>query len=263
MDIEEYWQENKTFVTRVGLGALGFLIGLGVVSRTVGRDLDNARTQQATMLRKLKSLQDEAFPTEALDLAEEDHRQLESAALALRGRVQFEPRAQFRDAAATATPASYLSTVTEVRERIFPEAVRSNVEIEPGLGLPELSPTRAEELERTLEGLDALEQVLEIAIEERVGEIDKLKIRIDPDLFGRHGVGVLERTRVDLRMRGDNGPILRTLARTQAVAGRALMIEKLEMSASRERPDEVRLECTFVVGRVAEQLGLSDSGGQG
>ena len=260
MDLEEYWQENKPFVTRVGVGALAFLIGLGFVSRGVGADLEDERRLLVTKQRELDALRRDGFSADSLEEAEIDHEQLLAAAESLRERVAFRPRGDFAEAAQRATPASYLGAVTAVRERVFPRAGRRNVEIDPTLGLPEISPTRPEELERTLEGLDALEQVLDLAIEEGVDEVDKLRIRIDPDLFGRRGVGVLERTRVELRLRGDNGPVLRTLARTQTDLAQPLLIEKLEASASRERPDQVRLECTLVVARVADELGAVEEG---
>lgn len=260
MDLEEYWQENKSFVTRVGLGALAFLIGVGFVSRSVGKDLSRAKSKLNSEQRKLRSLQRDGFEDGALDAAEADHRALLAAASELGRRVNFTPRPEFAASAALATPASYLGQVTAVRERLFPAAARNNVSIDPSLGLPDQSPTRAEEIERILEGLDALEQLLELAVEEGVGEIDKLRLRVDPDLFGKRGVGTLETTRIEFRMTGTNGPVLRSLARSQGPDGRRLQFEKLEISSSRDNPDEVRAVGTIAVARVAaDLLASSDS----
>lgn len=258
MDLEEYWQENKTFLNRVGLGAAAFLIGISFVSRSVGKELSREQGRLRAAEGRLRSLQRDGFESGALDAAETDHRELLAAADDLGRRVQFTARPGFLEAIRAANPAGYLGQVTAVRERLFPKAVRNNVSIETTLGLPESSPTRAEEIERTLEGLDALEQLLDLAVEEGVDELDKLRIRVDPDLFGKRGVGSLETTRVEFRMTGTSGPVLRALARSQGPGGRRLQLEKLAITSTRDRPDEVRAVGTIVAARVADELLASD-----
>ena len=100
--------------------------------------------------------------------------------------------------------------------------------------------------------------MLDLAVEEGVDELDELRIRVDPDLFGKRGVGSLETTRVEFRMTGTSGPVLRALARSQGPGGRRLQLEKLAITSTRDRPDEVRAVGTIVAARVADELLASD-----
>lgn len=250
MDLEEYWQENKSFVAQVAGGLLLFLIGLAIVQKTVGSEFRSVRREIGSAESKLRKLKSEGYDRSALDRIKDDHEGLNAAVAELRERVRFQAREEFRTAPGSATPSAYLSAVTEVRERLLPAAGRRGVTIDPTLGLPDLSPTRPDEIERHLEALDLIERVLSLCIQEGVREVPRLRIRLDPGLRGRKGVGLIERTKVELDLRGDNAAILRVLARTQRGA-EPLAIESLEMDANRQRPDEARAQVTLLTPRIA------------
>jgi hypothetical protein len=253
MDIEQYWQRNRRFVLQVAGGLLVFLMLNLFLSRTLGRDLRRAEGERATQTAKLRRLKSEGHPAAHRDLAQADFDALSGAIAAFTGRVDFEPSSEYEDALENLTPGAYLSAVTRVRDGLLMRASRADVDLESSLGLPEISPTRPEEIERTLEALDAIERVASLAIDAGVERIDKIKIRLDPGLFGRRGKGALERTRIDLRLLGANGPLLRALLATQRPLDprhKALMIETMQAVPERDRPDELRIELTVVVTRL-------------
>jgi hypothetical protein len=253
MDLEEYWQENKSFVAQVAGGLFVFLIGLAVVQKTVGAEYRSVRREIVSAESKLRKLKTEGYDRSALDRIKADHAALDAALVDLRERVRFEAREDFRAEPGQATPSAYLSAVTQVRERLLPAAGRKGVTIDPTLGLPELSPTRPDEIERHLEALDLIERVLGLCIEEGVREVPRLRIRLDPGLRGRKGVGLIERTKVEIDMRGENAAILRVLARSQRGPS-ALAIESIEMDANRQRPDEARAQVTLLTPRIANPI---------
>lgn len=257
MDIEQYWQRNRRFVLQVAGGLLGFLVLNLVISRTVGSDLRRSQGELASQRAKLQRLSADGFGAAERNSAEEDHQALGRAIAELAARVEYAPGSELAAAIAKPTPASYLSSVARVREELLQRASRADVEIEPGLGLPEISPTRPEEIGRTLEALDAIERVARAGIEAGITRLDKLKIRLDPGLYGRRGSGALERTHVDLRLTGDNAAVLATLLATQRPAGpgqRALMIDSAKATPERDRPEELRLEVTLVLARLYDPV---------
>ena len=257
MDIEQYWQRNRRFVLQVAGGLLGFLVLNLVLARTVGSDLRKSQGEQASQRAKLQRLTNDGFGAADRRSAEEDHVALGLAIADFAARVEYAPGPELAAAIAKPTPASYLSSVARVREELLQQASRSDVELEQSLGLPEISPTRPEEIGRTLEALDAIERVARAGIEAGITRLDKLKIRLDPGLYGRRGEGALERTHVDLRLSGDNAAVLATLLATQrpsAPGQRALMIDSLKATPERDRPEELRLELTLVIARLYDPV---------
>jgi hypothetical protein len=253
MDIEQYWQRNRRFVLQVAGGLLVFLVLNLFLARTVGRELRRAEGERASQTSKLRRLKSEGHPAAHQDLAEADFKALNQSIADFTARVDFEPDDAYKAALANPTPGAYLNAVTSVRDELLLRASRADLELESSLGLPEISPTRPEEIERNLEALDAIERIATAAIEAGVTRLDKIKIRLDPGLFGRRGKGALERTRIDLRLTGANGPLLRTLLATQRplkANHKALMIESFQAVPERDRPDELRIELTLVVARL-------------
>lgn len=249
MDLEEYWQENKSFVAQVAGGLLVFLIGLAVVQKTVGAEYKSQRRAVISAESDLRKLKSSGFDRNALDRIKADNKALNSAVASLRERLRFEVRDDFKATGRTVSAGDYLTAVTAVRERLLPAAGRKGVTIDATLGLPELSPTRPDEIERHLEALDLIERVLTACIDEGVREIPRMRIRLDPGLRGRKGLGRIERTKIEIEMRGDNATILRVLARTQR-EGTPLALDSLEMDANRQRPDEARAQVTLLAPRV-------------
>ncbi len=252
MDIEAYWQENRSFVLGVGAGLLAFLIGRAVIARTVGADLRQANSKVASAEGALRRLAREGFSTDTIDNIERDNDALREALERLRPLVDFQARPDFTAEDGRVTPAIFLGAAARLREELRPAAGRANVALDETLGLPEQSPTREDELARHLLALDQIEHLVRIAIDERMDEIKRLRIRLDPGLRGR-GTGRIERTRIDARLVGNNLSLLETLRRLQSeprMKGEQALVESFELSSLRENPDDGQLDLVLVVASV-------------
>jgi len=164
--------------------------------------------------------------------------------------VRFSSRPEFRDPNEPTTPERYLNAVARVRDALLPAAGRANVLLDPSFGLPEISPTREDELERYLDGLDLVDRVLTLAIDEGVSEVRSVRIRLDPRLGSKDGTGSIERTRVQFDLRGGDLAVLRVLERAGAELAQPLVMDELEMEPMRGTSDQARAQVTYLVPRV-------------
>ncbi len=249
MDLNEYWQENKRFVLTVLGGGLVFLIATQVIDPVIGDDLRSTRRTRDSVQRELKEsrylardLANARTQNEALAVARDDLAQY----------VGYPTREEFQlDRSRGSAGNQYFDAVTRVREDLLRRAGRRNIRLAQDLGLPTLAPTRDDEIARHLDALDLIERVVNLCIDERVERVDKIEIKIDPGLHGRHGVGTVEKTRVKMKMTGASAPMLRVIAATQSPeVGPSILIEEIEIIPERTKTDEVRLEVTFLAPRL-------------
>ncbi|MEW6072485.1 MAG: hypothetical protein AB1726_07830 [Planctomycetota bacterium] len=249
MSLDDYWQENKRFVVTVGGGLVAFLAGYLVIDGRYEGDITAAK---GTITRSERELRADLYSESDLAAARAENEALRAAMTTLEGAVGFRPRAEFvLDPALGSFPNQYLRALTQVREDLLPRANRVNLAIDPGLGMPQLSPTRDEEIVRCLEALDVIETVATIAIEARVKRIEKIAIRLDPGLSSRNGLGDVERTKVSFELRGSSLALTRVLAATQRPRdGRVLFVDELETSPSRTKDDEVQMVLTLIIARL-------------
>ena len=93
------------------------------------------------------------------------------------------------------------------------------------------------------------------------GRLEKIQIKLDPGLLSRAGLGSVERTRIQLTVTGASGSLTSFLGRTQRPRdGRVLHVEDVEMIPSRNKKDEVRLDLTVVLARLADVGATGDEG---
>lgn len=251
MDLNEYWQENKRFVTLVALGLLVFLVAQLSLKSTYQGGLNEAKLSISAMQRGLRNTMHTASQR---DEAQRQNDELRAAVEALSEIVEFQARPDFRlDPAQGSGSNQYLRALTRVRDDLIPRANRANLEIEDGLGMPRLSPTREEEIERYLEALDVIDTIVRYAIDTRVQRLDRIQIRLDSDLSSHRGLGRIERTRVHFTLTGSSLAMTRLLTRTQRGGdGRVLHIDELELTTSRNKDDELRLELGVLIARLHE-----------
>ena len=248
MNLEAYWQENRTFVLRVAGGFVLFLVALLIIDSTVGGDVAAQRRLVTSAQSKLNQ---PSFTSADEQRAREDNRALLDLLAELEQRVDFAPREGFRPKSAAVTAGRYLDAVANVRMSLLPLARRRGMVLDPTLGLPEQSPTREEELARYLDGLDLVDRLVRVAVELGVERIEKVRIRLDPGLFGREGLGYVERTRVEFSASGRSAPLLALMQRLARLPGQPLFVDSAALEASRQRADEARLELVLLAPRVA------------
>lgn len=252
MDFNDYWQENKRFVTTVAGLAVFFLAGRWALAETFTSDLTAA---QGSISRSRRGLGEAMFTATDRAQAEGENESLRAAVEQLEQAVEFEPRPEFRlDPAGGSSQNQYQRAVSRVRDDLLLRANRANLKLDAGLGMPKLSPTREAEIERYLEALDVIDAAIRLAIDAHVQRVDKIQIRLDPGLSSRTGLDRIEETKVELTMIGDSLALTRFLARTQRPAegekGRVLRIGSAELVPSRSKDDELRLDATLIIARL-------------
>ncbi len=250
MDLSDYWQENKRFVLTVASGAVVFLMGLYVVDSVYGADLNAARSAEA---RHKRDLRQAMYTRAAQTEAEEELAQLQAAADQLAEFVVFQPRDEFMlRSGGTSASSQFHQVVGRLRDDLLPAAARLNLRLERTLGLPKLTPTQEGSIERHLHALDVIERVARSAMEHRADRMEDLSIKLDPSLGSRAGVGRVERTKVEMTLRGGSLALTRVLADLQRGDLGTLLVDKFEIVPSRNNPDDARLDLTLVVCRMHE-----------
>lgn len=249
MDLNDYWQENKRFVLTVVAGLIVFMIGEMMISSFIKDELDSKKRTLGNIQRELK---ESRYKARDLTQARTENQALRETTETLVGAVAFQPRDLFRaDPARGSLGNQYFAAVTTVRDDLLREAGRAGIRIVPDIGLPALAPTRDDELERHLDALDLIERVLRIAIREGVERVDRIQIKLDTKLHAKGGVGLVERTKVEMKMSGDSAPMLRLIAATQTPSfGPSILIDAQEMVPERLKTDEAKLNITFLAPRV-------------
>lgn len=253
MDLNDYWQENRRFVTTVGVGFVVFLIARMILASTYEDDI-NAKNR--VISTRKSDLAQPMYKSSDLADARAENEGLIEAVSVLREASDFQPRDEFTlDPGLGSASNQYLRSLARVRDELIPRANRSNMQVDSQLGMPRLSPTRDAEIERYLEALDVIETVVGLSVDARVQRVDKIQIRLDPGLNSREGLGAVERTRVAFTLTGSSLALERLLAWTQRPkTGRVLHIDDLEMVPARSREGEVRLDLTVVIARLSEPI---------
>ena len=248
MDLNNYWQDNKRFVTVVLAGVLVFLISFMVIDSSLGDSVKAASSDVSSTEFKLKSI---SLTKAHLRDAKSENEALQATVRQLESRVGFQARPGFSiDSTRGSASNQYFAQVSSVREDLSREAGRLGVTIPDDLGLPALAPTREDELARYLEAFDLVERVIRLSFETGVRKGDKIQIRLDPKLRSRKGLGLIEKTQVDVRLAGDSGALVQLLDASQdASRGEVLLVESCELVPERARPTQAVLEVRFIVAR--------------
>ncbi len=258
MDLNDYWQENKKFLTTVFAGFILFLIGQMFIGSTLESKLKSANSKVTSTTREL---QKEMFTSSQLADLTTENEKLKTAVSTLREAVEFRTRDEFmlQENGGRASN-QFFAIVTRTRDDILKHAGRQGVRLPDDLGLPGLSPTHEDEIVRTLEALDVIDRSLRLGIAAGVSRFDSLSIKLDPSLGSRDGVGSVERTDVKMKVSGPADALLRFLSATQDKNefGQALVIEEFLLQPTRRNSDEAVLELTLNVVRFHAEVELEN-----
>jgi len=261
MDLDGYWQENKRFVTVVAGGAVLFLIVWVLIDNNLG---DQLSRMQARRMRLQQDLAEPMFGNADLERARAENEALRGALAELREHSEFRAREAFAPSAGEAPSSRYVSVVSSVRETLLQDAGRAGLVVPADLGLPTLAPTREAEIERTLEGLDAVERLVRLAMAARVARIDQIRMRLDSRLLAGKPIADLERTEIEVTLTGPSEPIVRLLELcAEPVDGRTLLVRRAEIKDARGRRNEVRLELELAVTHPHGLGAVEDVEGEG
>ncbi|TAJ24846.1 MAG: hypothetical protein EPO68_00910 [Planctomycetota bacterium] len=262
MDLNAFWQQNRRFVLGLAIGAGCVAGGWIAIDAAWGQDLARLRGQRSQLQSQIARAG--LYTRADQDQAQADKEALERAVATLAAAVDFQSRPAFRvDAAAGSVANQYHAIVASTQAELMPLASRANLAVDRALGLPALSPTRDDEIERYLQGLDAVDRIVRAAVACEVARIDLLEIKLDPALYTRAGTSRLERTQVRVAASGSGHALARFLRRTQdpsALAGvtQALLVDEAEVLPVRGNALEARLTATFVIARLRQAEPAAD-----
>jgi hypothetical protein len=245
--VDDFWQENKPFVLGVAAGAVLFGIGWYAIGETLGADL---RTQRARLTTLEKQAAQPRYTAADQGRAQAERDRLSEAVATLGDAVGFDARPEF--ALDGGSPANrYFAVQSRVREELLTLAGRAGLVLPEGLGLPALSPTREQEIVRYLEALDVVDRVVRFAIEAGCERIDEIRIALDPRRVSGKSIPDIERTSIEFDLIGPSAPMAKWIALTQQERhGGVILIDKLNLQASRTKVDEARLEVVFRVAHL-------------
>lgn len=257
MDLGNYWQENKRFLSTVGVGVIVFFGAWAAIDSYLGDDL---RAQQSRRSRLESDLRASMYSTVDLDKAKAQNAELLAACDALRKNVEFVARPEFRIEKGQAATNRYFTVVERTREELKRRAGRAGLFLPPDLGMPAVSPTKDIELVRYLEALDAIEQVATHAIAADCSRIEAIRVRLDTRLLGGKPIADVERTVVEMRFIGPALPMTRLLTLLQdPKAPRVLTVDKVDIVPARAKnSDDVKMELTLLVAHL-NQVGVAGS----
>ena len=256
MDIGNYWQENKRFLTTVGVGVAVFFAVWTAIDSYLGADL---RAQQAKKSRLEGEPRQPLFSSADLERAQSENRALVEVCGALRKVVEFAPRPEFRMEKGTPATSRYFNVLERTRDDLKRKSGRAGLALPGDLGMPAVAPTKEAELARYLEALDAIEQTVQLAIEAGCTRIDTIRVKLDSRLLSGKAFDDEEKTLIELKLSGESMPMTRLLTLLQDPRhGRVLQVEKVEIDPARSKnAEEVKSELTLLVAHL-NRVGLAE-----
>lgn len=249
MDFDEYWQENKRFVGFAVGAFIVFLIARSIIGSTVG---DAVASERASLTSAQAKLRAAMYDARARDAAKRDNQALEEVVAELSAAVAFQPRPRFTLGDGRSASSRYHGILADTRDQLLPLAGRQNMALDTDLGQPDLSPTRAEDIERYLEGLDLVDRMTRVAIDCGVRAVEDVQVTLDKSLRTRDGVGAIEKTQVKASLEGSGQALFEFLRQTQrperVPGGQALVIEFADLRTAK-RTSGAELDVIFNVVR--------------
>lgn len=258
MDLNNYWQENKRFLSFVGIGLAAFLVAWYAIDSSFGAEL---RATRATRARREADLRQPMFAAADLERAKSQHDALVRACETLRGSVDFVPRPEFRLEKGQPASSRYFAVLERTRDELKRLGSRAGLALPLDLGLPAVAPTKEAELARYLEALDAIDQLVRSAARVGAARIDQLRVKLDPRTLAGRPFDDIEKTLVEVRLVGPALPLARLVAALQDPGtnnARTLLIERADVEPARLKNDHVRLELVLVVAHVG-RVGLESA----
>ena len=257
MNLSDYWQENKRFVTTVVGGVLVFFVAYWMLSGSYGGQALAAKRQLSKLRAELK---DPMFTALDRDVAEQENEDLRAALQALSERTAFVPREEFRwIPGADSASNLYFQRVAEVRERLRRLASRSRARLPEGLDLEPLMTNDSNTIERHLDALDLVERVITEALGNGIESIDRIRVELDPNFRSKQGLGTVERTQVQFDMTGPSESVTATLLATQGDAyGNPVVLDSVLAKTPRRNAGKVKLNLVCSAIRLHETHAQDD-----
>lgn len=257
MNFDAFWQTHRRFILGLAGGVVAFFILLAFTSSGAKEDFRRSSSSISSTRRKMNSSSmygAAQVATLEKRLASLQERNAELGRMSL---PQF--RERFRIPSGTPAAQHYISLTGELRDEIIGWSLRHNCEVDDSLGLPPVSPSQPQQIERILHGLDVVDRVVHMAVDHGASKVDKIRIsQKRRRRSGRHA-SPLDITPVTMEIvfkRVSATPFLRKLAAEQA-SGNPLGLTAFEVLPRNAKRMEQRIVLEFGVG-VMPQIAVGE-----
>lgn len=257
MNLDALWQRNRRFVLGFLGGTIGFFILLWMLtSSATSRQAAADRAISRSTLDLRSEMYGESQERETQDRLAE----LRALNADLGARALPLWRKEFRVPAGKAPAQHYIELTGSLRQDLIGWALRNDCDVDETLGLPPVSPTQLQGVDRVLRGLDVSERVVRLAVEYGASAVEKMSIAERSRRAGNARGAVLDLTPVEIEVvfEGNSpAPFLRALLE-EGQHGRPIGLAGVEVSPPNPRKRERRVLLEFAVG-VMPELGSEDS----
>lgn len=235
MDLNDLWQGNRRFILAVGGGFVLFLIAKGVIGSVY--DVPAAQAQQL----RGRLARTPAPDTTAVRVLEAETAALDERIAALEARMRYEPLPRYVLPRDERSPDLFYNAARSAAEEDLVQlTARSNLRVDPSLGLPDLFPNGREEIQRYLRGLSVVERVVEKSLLARVRALEDIDIKVEPQGRGRRrapGDGYVEPLLVKFRAVGTSAALTELLRLVVAGDDAYLAVQEARMRLDPRQPN--------------------------
>jgi len=249
MNFDAFWQTHRRFILGFAGGVVLFFILLAITGGGAKERFNDESTKVSRTRRELSA--NALYTSSQVATLEQQLREVQDRVALLADGALPAFRERFQVPPGVSPAQHYISLSGEMRDELVGWALRRNCEIDDSLGLPPVSPTESQQIERVLRGLDVVERVVRLAVDHGAVEVDKIRIANKRQRRGRNS-SPLDITPVTLEIvfrLTSPAPFLRALLAEQD-AGRPTGLQILEMSAPDGRRQERRVLLEFGVGAL-------------
>lgn len=250
MNFDAFWQTHRRFIMGMAGGAVVFFILLAITGGGSKERLSKARTSIGRASRQMAS--NKMFAASQVSELKERFNMLQDRNQLLADRNLPAFRERFQVPPGMPPAQHYISLTGEMRDELIGWALRRNCEVDDSLGLPPVSPSQPQQIDRVLRGLDVVDRVVHLAVDFGASEVDKIRIAQKRSRRSGRNVSPLDITPVTLEVtftRTSIAPFMNALLAEQQ-AGRPLGLMGLEVLPRNEKRLEQKLLLEFGVGAL-------------
>lgn len=251
MNLDAIWQRNRRFILGFAGGTIGFFLLLWIFTSGANGRQESARR---AISRSALDLRGEMYTDAQEREAQRRLEDLRTLNRDLGARALPLWRPEFRIPPGKAPAQHYIELSGALRQDLIAWALRNNCEVDETLGLPPVSPTQQQAVERVLRGLDVAERVIRIAVQYRASSVEKMSVAERSRHAGNSRGAVLDLAPVQLEVvfAGESvAPFLRALLE-EGEQGRPLGLAGIEVSPPNPRKRERRVLLEFATGVMPE-----------
>ena len=175
MNFDAFWQKHRRFLMGIAGAMLAFLIVEGILGSTARSDL---RSAERRIRAARGSLGKRAYDSGAESEVKNRLGALDARKTALAADTLPPWRDEFRPETGQSHSQYYIERTGRLRQDLVPWVLRNNIDIDESLGMPPVSPTEAQKIERVLRGLDVVDRVARLAVDSGARSIEDIEISL-------------------------------------------------------------------------------------